>query len=227
MIALIDGDVLIYQSLWGSTSLKDCITKLEELITNCIESTFSDDYLIAVGSPKNFRDILYPEYKQTAGRVKARQNKSEYFDDLKEYLITKENTVQAIGFEADDLLRIWSEQANEPFIVCSVDKDLKCISGLHWDLRKQVVDKVDKDRANSFYWKQILMGDPVDNIPGIERVGPKTAERILEGLTTDEQRKEVVISKYKEVYGELWESHLLMNGRLIHLWRFEHDYFTI
>jgi len=230
MIALIDGDVLLHQSVWDKTSLAECIEKLEELITHCQEQVFCDDYLIAVGGPNNFREILYPMYKRSSSREKARQNKSEFFNDLKEYLTGRVNVVLSYGCEADDLLRIWANQArkvNKEYIVCSIDKDLKCIVGKHYNLAKQTIEDIDEDWADNFYWKQILMGDSVDNIPGIEGIGPKKADKILEGKKDKEERKQAVIEAYKVAYNDEWYSYLLANGRLIHIWRYYDDHFKI
>ena len=230
MIALIDGDVLLHQSVWEKTSLAECIEKLEELITYCQEQVFSDDYLIAVGGPNNFRELIYPLYKRSVSREKSRQNKSEFFDELKNYLSNRENVVISYGCEADDLLRIWANEAraaDKEYIVCSIDKDLKCIVGKHYNLSKQTIEDITEDWADTFYWKQILMGDSVDNIPGIEGIGPKKADKLLEGKTTKEERKQAVIEAYKQAYGKQWHEYLTANGRLIHIWRYFNDHFKV
>jgi hypothetical protein len=151
MIAFIDGDVSCHSSCWGAESLEEAIVKLDEIIEATYENVFADDYIIALGGPNNFREIFYSEYKKTPGRVKARENKPSWFNDLKTYLAKKPNTVVAHGFEADDLLRIWATEAKEnniEFIVCSIDKDLDCIPGNHFKPGKDVFYTITEEEAD-------------------------------------------------------------------------------
>ena len=99
--------------------------------------------------------------------------------------------------------------------------------GKHYNLAKQIIEDINEDWADNFYWKQILMGDSVDNIPGIEGIGPKKADKILEGKKDKEERKQAVIEAYKVAYNDEWYSYLLANGRLIHIWRYYDDHFKI
>lgn len=230
MIAFIDGDVSCHSSSWGAETLEDAILKLDEIIEATYEDVFATDYIIALGGKVNFRETFYSEYKKTPSRVKARSTKPIWFNKLKDYLASKENTVVAEGFEADDLLRIWSNEAqknNIDFIVCSIDKDLDCIPGKHFKPGKNIFYTVSEEEADRHYWMQILMGDPVDNIPGIPKIGKKKADNILSSCNNNNERKAAVIEAYKEHYGEEWKSYLLCNGRLIHIWRYIDDYFKI
>lgn len=230
MVGLIDGDVILYHSVWGSENLDQAKEKLDGVLQFWLEGAFASYCLVAVGGPNNFRDILYPQYKKSATREKARQNKASYFDDLKAYLLTKPNTVLCDGFETDDLIRMWATQSSDhglEYVVCSIDKDLDCIPGKHWNPTKDLFYTVTEDQADAFYWKQILTGDSIDNIPGIPGVGPVKANKILENANTQKERKQRVINAYKEKYGDEWHAYLTVNGRLIHLWRTMNDHFTI
>ena len=83
---------------------------------------------------------------------------------------------------------------------------------------------INKDYAEWFYWKQMLMGDTTDNIPGLPKVGPKKAENILEGsinYCVD------VCKAYHEFYGDEGYNYLLSNGRMIHIWRWVGDHFKV
>jgi DNA polymerase-1 len=231
MIALIDGDVLLYMAIWDTENLTEAIANLNEKIKNAKEGCFADEIAIAVGGPNNFREKLYDKYKLTAIRQTSRLNKADWFDELKAYLSSLEESVLTDGYEADDLLRIWAAVLAErgiPHVVVSIDKDLDCIVGNHYDPKKDHIYKVDQEYATRFYWKQILTGDSVDNIPGIEGVGPKTAEKILNGLCTEEEYKAAVCRAYYKKYGsDTGYSNLLLNGKLIHIWRYYEDYFTL
>lgn len=231
MIALIDGDVTVYQASWGCDDIEEAKVKLDNVIKSIVESTFCDSYLIAVGGPDNWREKFYVDYKKSPSRVASKKNSASFIPELKQYLGTVNNAVMTVGFEADDILRIWAEQARsagDSFVVCTIDKDLDCIPGTHFNFgRTERYYTVTEDSGDYHYWKQILMGDAVDNIPGLPGVGPVKADTILAGCTTRTTRKEAVIEAYKKQYGDDWKAYLLANGRLIHIWRYIDDHFTI
>lgn len=230
MIALVDGDVLLYQAIWGTEDVEEAKIKLDEVLQAVIENTFCDDYLIAIGGPNNWREEFFSEYKKSPSRLASKKNRAEYFDELKEWFCHHPNAVVAHGFEADDLIRIWSLEAirgGDSYIVCTIDKDLDCIPGKHFKPGRDEYYEVDEDEADLHYWRQILMGDAVDNIPGLNKVGPVKANKILEGCDNNNKRKAAVINAYKQHYGDQWKPYLLANGRLIHIWRHINDHFQI
>jgi len=230
MLALVDGDVFIHQAAWGKTSQKAAEGHLRALIQQTLEATFATECLIGAGTDYNFRKDFFEFYKRSNSREASRDQKQDWFSDFKGYIHTLPDVVPAIGYETDDLIRIWARQATEsgdPFVICSIDKDLDCIEGLHFNNKHNTFYTIGANYANSFYWQQILSGDSVDNIPGLPRIGPVKAEKMLEGLSTNEERKQRVIQAYKDVYQDSWKEYLLANGRLIHIWRYMNDHFTL
>ena len=230
MIALVDGDVLLYQAIWGTEDVEEAKIKLDEVLQAVIENTFCSDYLIAIGGPNNWREEFFPEYKRSRSRLASKKNRAEHFEELKEWFCQHPNSVVAHGFEADDLIRIWALEAardGDPYIVCTIDKDLDCIPGKHFKPGRDEYYEVDEESADTHYWRQILMGDAVDNIPGLSKVGPVKANKILEGCDNNNKRKAAVINAYKQHYGDQWKPYLLANGRLIHIWRHINDHFQI
>lgn len=231
MLALIDGDSFLSAAAWGR-SPGDAKAHVLLQIKWVVEATFAEDYLIAVGDPRypNYRSVLYNEYKKSASRIASKVKRPEWFDELRELLTQQPNVVPASCCEADDLIRMWASEASasgDPFVVASIDKDLDCIAGKHYNPRTQELYDVAEDTADFFYWQQLLQGDSVDNIPGLPGIGPVKAKKILNSITKEQTRKELVIQTYKDYYGDEWKDFLTVNGRLIHMWRHEHDYFTI
>lgn len=230
MIALIDGDVLVYAALWGTENLDESKQRLQEILEGVVENTFSDDYIIAVGGNSNFREEFFYLYKKSPSRLKAKEQKSTWLPELKQHLRDHAYAVTSHGCEADDLVRMWSIQAKEaniPCVIITIDKDLDCIPGLHFNPIKEIAYTVTEDEADEHYWKQILMGDSVDNIPGLPNIGEVKALRILQNCKDSKERQRAVIEAYKKVYNDNWKDYLLSNARLIHIWRKEHDYFKI
>jgi len=228
---IIDGDVLLYMSIWGKENIEEAQERFEEIFLEVQSATFSVDYVMALGGPDNFRNDLYSEYKASKSRVKSKSTKPVWFNDLKSWIVeTYEGAILSENCEADDMVRIWHlelDACSIPYCVVTVDKDLDCCYGTHYNPRTKLIYQVTKEYAMRFYYKQLLMGDSVDNIPGIKGIGPKKAEKILEGIQGKLQLKQAVCCAYEEAYGDDGFDHMLLNGKLLHIWRTIDDHFTL
>lgn len=102
------------------------------------------------------------------------------------------------GCEADDLLGIeqmsYFRNGSEDSCIVSIDKDLNCIPGWHFNpglIRKGIVVKepsrylVSPKEALHFFYTQLLVGDTADGIKGAIGIGPAKAKQILEGCETE------------------------------------------
>lgn len=127
----------------------------------------------AISSKSNFRKDFYKEYK--ANRTGRRPS---ILEKLREYVIDNFPSIQKEGYEADDLLGIFGMNHNA--IISSGDKDMLQIpcDQYNWDTKEFFT--ISENDAIRFYYKQILLGDSVDNYKGLTGVGDKKAEKILE-----------------------------------------------
>jgi len=258
MIALVDGDVLCHQACekrFSNTNRIDIISlddtgkkilptftaeedknylkkswkKFNIDLEKLLGKLYTNDYFMAVKGQGNFRDDLYPLYKKN--RVPGERYQA--VNSLRQLATFEGIAVPAHGREADDLLRVWSEECrskNKDYIVVSIDKDLRCIPGKHWLLHLNLKDserliEISEVEAKRHYYGQILKGDPTDNIPGIPGVGPVTADRLVAELSDDNDFQEVVVSQYLEFYGDDWFPYFLLNAKMIHLQKHVDDYF--
>ena len=209
--------------------MEECWDNFKKDLNIMLEELFVDDFLMAVKGNGNYRYDLYPEYK--APRHKAQVKKpNDFVPALRQLAIMEDLAVGSDGREADDMLRIWSNEAKvrgDEVIICSVDKDLLCIPGYHWNMKHKVMVEVSEAEATRHYYEQLLKGDPTDNIPGVLGIGDVKARKKLLPFKTEEEFQEVVIETYMEIYGEtLWENMLLSNGKMIHLQNHINDYFN-
>lgn len=187
-----------------------------------------DDFVMAVKGPRNFRSEMYPEYKINRHSNPDQMNK--FVPELRRRAVEAGLAICAYDREADDFLRIWAREARAaeiPYVICSVDKDLHCIVGRHYLMHKGLFLDVTRDYATRFFYKQLLMGDSTDNIPGIRGIGPKKAEGLLQDCTTDVEMQTVVKDMYEVVYGDEWKDWLLSNGKMIYIQRKIDDYFDL
>jgi DNA polymerase-1 len=155
------------------------------------------DWLIcAMESPGvGVREELYPEYKA---------NRSEMPEDLRPQipLLTelisafRVPVVQSAGWEADDVIATLTRQAVERGLqvrIVTSDKDARQLIGPQvqvYNLRKNTyLDEaalladwgIRPDQVVDF---QSLVGDAVDNVPGVPLVGPKKAAALLQQFQT-------------------------------------------
>src|SRR3990167_4073155 len=139
---------------------------------------------------KTFRDAWYPDYK--AHRPPMPTELSSQFIPLTDLLRAMGLPLLIIeGVEADDVigtLAIQAEQANIPVIISTGDKDMAQLVNSHVTLintmSNQRLDSSGVKEKFGVMPKQIidyltLMGDTVDNIPGVKQCGPKTALKWL------------------------------------------------
>lgn len=139
----------------------------------------------------NFRANLYPAYKATRGPVP---------DDLRPQfeLIRAASrafgmaTVEQAGFEADDIIATYARlavAAGGRVLILAADKDLMQLvsDDVHmFDTMRAkridpagVMEKFGVSPASMIDF-QALVGDSVDNVPGVPGIGPKTAAELLQ-----------------------------------------------
>ena len=136
-----------------------------------------------VGAP-TFRHELYPEYKANRGPMPEEMAKQM---PLLEEIIRASGLplLSEKGYEADDVMAAAAEVAYkegfEQILLVTKDKDLSQVVNdrIHLFHLEKGADGID------FGPEQIrdylaLMGDSSDNVPGVAKVGPKTAVQLLQ-----------------------------------------------
>jgi len=190
---LVDADSIFFKVAYGATSESDLRTgydtfcrKMELTVKDKLCNLFDEDEtfntLYAVKGSGNFRKDLYKEYK--SNRPELDQDIKDKLNFLHRYAVDK-GAITADGMEADDLVCIWAYEAREAddqYVICGIDKDLKQIPGNHYNYGKDTWEFINDDTANYNLMIQCLTGDNADGIPGIKGIGPKKAEKILSGV---------------------------------------------
>lgn len=162
---------------------------IERILAN-VDATSYQLYLTASGDETAFRQFAYPEYKQN-----RKAPKPKHYNSLREFLIEQWDAVVVSGIEADDALGI-EQSSSDNTIICSIDKDLDMIKGLHYNFVKEIIYEITPEQATFNFYKQLLMGDRSDNVKGIEGIGEKKAERLLLSYDTEEEFFNVVRRTY-------------------------------
>jgi len=202
---LIDGSALYYRSYFAFIRNPLINSKGEDTSTTygflmALVRLIEDeqpDYLSIVFDTKEptFRHEIYDEYK--ANRQKMPEEMSAQYPRLIQTLDALQfNRIEKAGFEADDIIGTFVEQYAaddlDVFIVSS-DKDMAQLVKEHvylYALPKasqkaeiigtgQVFEKMGVEAYQVIDFLA-LMGDSSDNIPGVPKVGKKTAANLLE-----------------------------------------------
>ena len=210
--------------------------RCDEMLDNIIRHTGVSEYQLWLSdsASNNFRYQIYPLYK--ANRIGKPRPK--HHEELKAYLIQEWGARFADGMEADDYLGIYQDEEDKTTVICSIDKDLKQITGLHYNFVKDEWDDVSRKQGMRAFYEQLIMGDVSDNIPGARGMGPVAALAALKDLTEDlsEDSTELlglaaVRRLYKKsllkAWGEPWDlskeramiGEILLSGRLLKIRR--------
>ena len=204
-LVLIDGHSILNRAFYGVPDL----TNTEGLHTNAIYGFLNimfkiieeeDPTYLAVAfdlSAPTFRHKMYDAYKGT--RKPMPQELREQVPVMKEVLSAMGIlTMEQEGFEADDILGTMAKRAEKEGVLVALvsgDRDLLQIATDKIKIRipktkgarTEIEDYYAKDveekyhvNPQQFIELKALMGDTADNIPGVPKVGEKTATALME-----------------------------------------------
>lgn len=179
---------------------------MNRIVETCGEHYGHDkiNLVVLLSGTNNFRNEIATIQGYKANRKD--QPKPIHYKAVRDYLMTYWGARIVDGREADDELSIMAK-ADPLSVIVSVDKDLHQIAGEHYDPVADVFFSIAPDEGDLLFYRQCLTGDATDNIPGIPRVGPATADRILSDAVDDMGRFDehrawqIVVESYKD-YGD-------------------------
>ncbi len=195
-LILVDGSSYLFRAFYG---IKAPLTAPDGMRTNAIHGVLSmldslrksydPEHMVVVfdAKGKTFRNDLYPDYKA---------NRPPMPDELRDQIEPLLEIIRAMGYplmivpdvEADDVIGTLASKYDGKVIISTGDKDMaqlvtedvhliNTMSNSYHDIQG-VIDKygVPPERIRDYL---ALMGDTSDNIPGVPKVGPKTAVKWL------------------------------------------------
>jgi len=198
-IFLIDGSSYLYRAfhamppLTTSTGLPTGAVKGVTNMLRNLRKENPDSYYLSIfdAKGKNFRHDIYKDYKA---------NRPPMPEDLREQLSPLKEICNAMGMpvieipkvEADDViatLAVMGSQQGMPIVISSLDKDLMQLVEdplvkMMNTMNNQIYDVAGVEEKFGVHPNQIIdylaiVGDTSDNIPGVPKVGPKTAVKWL------------------------------------------------
>ncbi len=197
-LLLVDGSSYLYRAFHAMPDLRNAEGAPTGAIYGMINmlrrlrQDYEAAYIACVfdAKGKTFRDDLYPEYKA---------NRASMPEDLVRQIEPIHEVVRAMGWpilmvegiEADDVIGTLAVQAAAlglDTVVSTGDKDLAQLVNEQVTLVNTMSnEKLDRDGVIAKFGVPperivdylTLVGDTVDNVPGVEKVGPKTAVKWL------------------------------------------------
>ncbi len=202
-LILVDGSSYLYRAFFASQqadlrtsegfpsgAVRIVTSMMRSLVKQYPESRIA---VVFDAKGKTFRDDYYPEYKA---------NRPSMPDDLRSQIEPIHHIIRAMGFplimiegvEADDVIGTYAAQATvekTSLLISTGDKDMAQLVNEHVTLINTMSDTImDVAGVNEKFGIPpeliidylALMGDKVDNIPGVPGVGEKTALALLQGI---------------------------------------------
>lgn len=198
-LVLVDGSSYLfraYHALPPLNNTKGQATGAIKGVINMIRSLLkqyphSPIAIVFDAKGKTFRDDIYPEYKA---------HRPPMPDDLRSQIEPIHQIIRAMGLpllvvdgvEADDVIGTLAQQAWQqrlPTLISTGDKDMAQLVNDHVTLLNTMTnERLDMEGVRTKFGLPperivdylALMGDSVDNIPGVQGVGPKTAVKWLQ-----------------------------------------------
>lgn len=207
MIALIDADIVLRRVGFSTEneSPEIAIYRTDEMMEGILAETKATEYECWLSDHRenNFRRHIYPAYK--ANRTAAYP---KHDNVIMEHLIKEWGARFAFGMEADDALGIAQDKipAHESWtaedwcsVICSIDKDLLQIPGLHYNFVKKEWQEVSPWQGLQWFYQQILIGDTSDNVPGCRGIGAAKSQKAIQPIQASDGEF-ALLQKVYEIY---------------------------
>ena len=194
---LVDGSSFLYRAFHAMPDLRNRLGEPTGAIYGVLNmlrklrQDYPADYILCVfdAKGKTFRDDWYPEYK--AHRPAMPSDLVQQIEPLHQAIAASGwNLMMLEGVEADDVIGTLAQQAGDGVrcVIATGDKDLAQLVNEHVTLINTMSNEtLDIAGVNTKFGVPperivdylTLTGDTVDNVPGVEKVGPKTAVKWL------------------------------------------------
>lgn len=235
-LILVDGSSYLYRAFHAMPGLNNSEgqpTGAVYGVINMLKSLLKQhqpEYMAVVfdAKGKTFRDEIYPEYKA---------NRPPMPEEMRSQVPWLHEIVEALGLpllviegvEADDVIGTLAAEATGrslDVLISTGDKDMAQLVNRHVTLVNTMTDTVTDEAgverkygipADRFIDFLTLTGDASDNIPGVPKIGPKTAAKLLNEYGDLEN----LLSHADEIRGKLGEnlrdavSYLPMSRELV------------
>lgn len=190
-------------------------SRINDLVRSILKELNCNTYSVILGhesKEKSFRHKIAVTAPYKGNRKEG--DKPKLLNDARAYIIKQYSPeIAPEELESDDLLGIMLTEDPQS-IVATIDKDLDMIPGWHYNIDTKEkyfakdpgeLELVRENRSSpklrgtgfKFFCSQMITGDRVDNIKGIEGLGPVKVFNLFDGLDTKKDMWAKVCETYK------------------------------
>jgi hypothetical protein len=241
-----DYDQAEIQMVLEPAPIEHCLFTVKQMVHNIALAADCNNFKGYLTGKGNFREAIdsIQPYKGTRHST----SKPHWYDEIREYLVKHQKGVVVDGIEADDAMSIAQCTSKEDTtIICTKDKDLWMVPGWKYDwgsaTKEPRMFKVSEEDGMRWFYRQLLMGDSVDNIMGCghkvrmtyqsgakigqeydkrKGIGKEGSKIILMTCHTEQEMYEEVLACYLD--HDLTEYDLLENANLLWMMRKEGEH---
>jgi hypothetical protein len=181
-VLAVDGDIVAYRTA------AVCESHFEGACNDIVDRTMSEiagdtgitQMRVYLSGKHNFRRFIGTTltYKGNRDTMTRPQYLSHCLDRLKE----RYGAISIDGYEADDLIA--TDMTANGAIHCGVDKDINQIAGQHYNYVNKEWHIVTPEQATINLYRQVLMGDTSDNVPGLPKIGEVKSAAAIQNHAT-------------------------------------------
>jgi hypothetical protein len=170
------------EHIWSRKEVEPVENALQAVNTTLdaiLRNTNADAYEIFLSGKRSFREQL--AFTKLYKGNRDGQSKPVHYTAIREFLLKSRGAVIPDGdLEADDAIGIRLGELGNSGLAVSIDKDLLQIPGRHYNWVSGEYTTVSARDGHLQLGSQVLSGDPTDNVPGLEGIGPVKARKLLE-----------------------------------------------
>ena len=214
-LAILDADIICYRTGFASEDVSEaiCLARVTQLVHEIVfDDLKCDDYKAYITGKTNFRNDIAVTEPYKGNRKDAKR--PVHYQAIRNHL-QRLGAELVEGEEADDAVAI--EATKTGGWIVSIDKDLDQVAGWHYNFVKHEEYYVTEEEGLRNFYTQVLTGDRIDNIIGLKGIGPKKAEKILDGCKTEKELYEACVKAYSDA--GLTQGRMLETGTLLWLRR--------
>lgn len=186
--------------VYEDKSDKEMKSSFDDIMTTILTDTSSIGYVALIKGGSNsgkFRYDANPTYKSNRPTESPK-----WWGMLFKHAVNNWNCSPVYEVEVDDVVNIARLNIENSFIV-AIDKDLLNLEGsFHYNWRTKQYIHVTKEEAERAFWRDVVVGQPADGLPGIPGKGQAFYEKNLSKYPLDTIVYQI-LKYYIDYYGEL------------------------
>ena len=210
-----DSETMTIEFQKEAGPLSHSLSNIDNMLVRIVEHRRCSSYEVFIAGTGNFRYDIAEDYKGHRDPMTRPIHEKE----LRGYLIKQWDAKTIDGMEVDDWVSILCCQDIINNVIVTIDKDLNNTPGWHYNYDTKKATFITDEEADLYFYRQLLSGDPTDNIKGVKGIGKQRAEELLPHPLTKERLCSIVWKVYQDKGYDL--EYMTQQGQLLWMLREE------